>query len=104
MVEVKESPIHGHGVFAQRPFEAGRRLRIPYVVLDDDDSDIIWNNSFGGYYPSQEVPWAYLNHDENPRAEVIEDENGLWLTFLKDVQPGQEITIDYGDKYNWKLA
>lgn len=104
MVEVLESPIHGHGVFAEKNFEAGHRFVISYSVLDDDDTDTIWNNSFDGWYPSPEIPWAYLNHSDDPSAEVEQEDSKMVLTLLRDVAEGEEITIDYGDNYDWSLA
>ena len=104
MVETRESQIHGYGVFATGRLEAGRHLRIPYARLDEDDTDIIWNNSFDGWYPCPEVPWAYLNHSETPNAAVVQDETKLLLEALRDIERGEEVTIDYGPGYNWKLA
>lgn len=104
MVEVRKSNVHGHGVFARGNLKAGRHLQIPYARLDDDDTDIIWNNSFDGWYPCPEIPWAYLNHSENPNAVVAQDDTKLLVQFLRDVPRGEELTIDYGPGYNWKLA
>lgn len=104
MVHVKESPIHGHGVFATGELKAGRHLRIPYARLDDDDTETIWNNSFDGWYPSPEIPWAYLNHSTEPNAAVVQDEHKLLLEILKPISRGEEVVIDYGPGYNWKLA
>src|SRR3989304_4336087 len=102
MVEVKESLIHGFGVFAAEDLEVGHSLTIPYAILDEDGTDMIFNNSFVGWYPSPEIPWAYLNHSETPNAEIIDDSNKLMLVLLRDVDAGEELTIDYGSEYNWK--
>ena len=104
LVEVLESLIHGHGVFAAVDLEAGEELEISYVVLDDDDTDTIWNNSFGGWYPSPEIPWAYLNHSDKPNAEMNHEGQDMFLLLLRDIKAGEEIVIDYGEDYNWKLA
>jgi SET domain-containing protein len=104
MVEVLESSIHGYGVFAKRNFAAGHRFVISYSVLDDDDTDTIWNNSFDGWYPNPEIPWAYLNHCEKPVAEMEQEDSQMILTLLRDVEQDEEITIDYGDNYDWSLA
>ena len=104
MVRTGKSQIHGHGVFARGNLKAGRHLRIPYARLDDEDTEVIWNNSFDGWYPSPEIPWAYLNHSDTPNAAVVQDECKLLLEPLRDIARGEEITIDYGPGYNWKLA
>jgi len=103
-VDVQESGVHGYGVFATVDLEAGHCIRVPFVVLDDDDTDTTWNNSFGGWYPSPEVPWAYLNHSEKANAEMVHDEDEMHLELLQDVKQGEEILINYGEDYDWKNA
>lgn len=43
----------------------------------------------------------YINHSCKPNAEVeaITDERRLLVHALRDIQPGEEVTIDYGEEY-----
>jgi uncharacterized protein len=97
-VEVRVSPIHGRGVFARRRVRRGgpiatfegrptRRDGI-YVlwIIDEDDHEV-------GVEGKNEL--RFLNHSSEPNAEFI----GLELYALRNIQPGCEVTIHYGDEW-----
>ena len=98
----------GLGVFAVReflPHEAigpirGRIVRDPYhesdycMELDDEH----------GLEPA--APYRYINHSCHPNSQLVhiesEFEDGspstteLWVEVLREIEPGQQVTIDYG--------
>ena len=97
-IEVRTSPIHGKGVFARRRLRSGgyigtfegrpARRDGMYVlwVLDDDDREM-------GVEGRNEL--RFLNHSSRPNAEFL----GLDLHATRNIQPGSEVTIHYGDAW-----
>jgi hypothetical protein len=98
-VVVRKSGIHGRGVFARQrlrdgaligTFE-GRATRVDgtYVLwlIDEDGSEegIRGTNEF-----------RFLNHSSNPNAEL----DGFDILAVCNIQPGCEITLDYGEGWN----
>ena len=42
----------------------------------------------------------YINHSCRPNSQArISKGNRIWIWASKDIQPGEEITYDYGDEY-----
>jgi SET domain-containing protein len=97
-VRVGRSLIQGRGVFAAQRFRPGApigtfegrptRTDGTYVLwlVDDDGSQT-------GIRGSNEL--RFLNHSSNPNAEF----EGLELVALRNIQPGCEITLDYGEAW-----
>jgi hypothetical protein len=45
-------------------------------------------------------PARFVNHDEKPNARLdLQGSSGAKITAIKDIEPGQEITVSYGDDY-----
>jgi len=111
-VQVRHSPIHGHGVFAVKPLPAGslvgpytgRRYRpealaarpwdhaLTYVFGLSDGSAI--NGAEGGNAT------RYINHSCAPNCaafELEDDDGHLWVEVqtLTRIAVGQELFIDY---------
>ena len=102
---VKRGP-HGRGVFATRRFAKGQLIEscptveVPdadvvgrlddYVYTSIKDGDVLLVLGYGMLY----------NHSANPNVEYLQDDPSI-LSFLalRTVQPGEELTIDYGDKW-----
>jgi len=77
-VEIKESPIHGKGVFSACGFKRGEVIAPARVQ--------------GMRTPAG----RYCNHAADPNAEMITIENGsVYLVASKDIGDGEEITTDY---------
>ena len=105
------SPIHGHGLFATVPLSRGARV-IEYLgeriskaesarrcasqnwcifSLDDGfdlDGNFDWN------------PARFVNHSCAPNCEAECFGGHIWITALRDIRPGEEITFNYG--YDWE--
>ena len=110
-IEVRDSEIHGHGVFATRKVAKGAIIeRCPYIVIDDDD--VAEANRLQDYlFTSPDVKSDYLcvlgygmiyNHGTPPNAEwqIADDDNRfIEFTALQDIRAGDEILHDYGEDY-----
>ena len=76
---IRPSPIHGHGVFAKKPFRKG---------------DFI-NTHFHPNYDITEFG-SHMNHSMNPSAKSIKSKDYSFKTYAnRDIQDGEEITLDY---------
>jgi SET domain-containing protein len=103
----RPSPIAGDGLFAKRAFAAGERLA-PYSGrmtttpprAAADGKVFALEIAPGRWLDgcSQDNPARLANHACHPNAELIWDEaaGAAWLTALRPVATGEEITFDYG--------
>lgn len=117
-VEVRDSKIHANGVFAAKDIPAGTKL-IEYVgekitkaeserradkVLDaskdnpelgavyiftlnskhDIDGNVKWNTA------------RLINHSCDPNCESEIDRGHIWISSIKDIKKGDELSYDYG--------
>lgn len=107
LIVFKNSPIHRLGGFAKKRISEGTRL-IQYVgekiskaesarrcaeenyyifTLDDEwdiDGDKEWNLA------------RLLNHSCEPNAESRIENGEIWIYAIRDIEPGEEITFNYG--------
>ena len=115
--EIRQSPIHGLGVFASRRIRKGTRI-IQYIgeKIDKDESNRRGLELFeesrktGGasvYIFDLNDDWdldgnkdyndaRLINHSCEPNAEMINEDDELWLYAMRDILPEEEITFDYG--------
>ena len=115
--EVRQSPIHGRGVFASRKIRKGTRI-IQYVgeMIDKEESNrrglalLEESKKTGGaavYIFDLNDEWdldgnkeyndaRLINHSCEPNAEMVNEEDELWLYALRDILKGEEISFDYG--------
>ena len=108
---VKESLVHGLGVFAAVDLAAGDTLeRCAYIVIDDDD--LQEENRLNDYlFTSPDAATDYLvvmgcgmlyNHSDQANAswEVDETDNRFLRFYAdRDIKAGEEIFHDYGSEY-----
>jgi len=108
-VEVKQSPLHGKGVFAMRNITKGELLAKCDMAL------IHVNENLPEVLATLQFPWieeydaicisdvgSFFNHSSKPTAEVYErDFVSLIQTFVAktDILEGTEITIYYNDAF-----
>ena len=105
ILEVRDSSVHGHGVYAKRRIRKGTRI-IEYTgkqvawadVPDDDDphtflfsleNGLVINPEIGG----NEARW--INHSCDPNCEAIGRGDRIFIYALKDIRPGEELSYDY---------
>lgn len=106
-VSVAASSIDRSGVFANRlipsgtplfPYrgekiakaEATRRLEAgnAYLFILDDEFDL------DGDVPENLA--RFVNHSCQPNCESYHEGDTIWISSIKDIQPGQELTMNYG--------
>jgi len=103
----KDSPIHGRGCFAKTAIGQGERV-IEYVgeriskaeslrrcevnneyifalnAEQDLDGNVAWN------------PARFINHSCAPNSEAEMEDERIWIVARRPIQPGEEITFNYG--------
>lgn len=93
MVEVRNSPIHGRGLFATTFIPEDTVLGILQTVPADpeklDGPYVLWVD---GDPVEVACDLRYINHSEAPNAVYYDD---LTVVTLRDVLPGEEIVHDY---------
>jgi SET domain-containing protein len=96
--EIRKSPIHGYGVFANEAIAAGSFLgdyegpeteeNGPYVLwVEYDDGELVGIDGDGTL--------RFLNHARPANAEF----RGHALYALCDIEADAEITFDYGEEW-----
>ena len=106
-IRIGLSPIHGRGIFATIPLrrrarvleyrgekiskeESARRCeRQNWCIFSLDgefdlDGNFEWN------------PARFVNHSCAPNCETEYEDGRIWITALRDIRPGEEITFNYG--------
>jgi len=89
---IKESSIHGLGLFATEDIPLGTELGFSHIFNSGSDS-IIFRTPLGGFY----------NHSNDPNTRKVEGgeiypESGLFSYILitnKIIKEGEEITVKY---------
>jgi hypothetical protein len=110
--QVRQSAIHGKGVYAVRPVKTGDTLleykgeiitwkkaldRHPHDVNQPnhtfyfhlDDGHVI-----DAKYSGNSAKW--INHSCEPNLEADQDGYRIFLKALRDIKPGEELSYDYG--------
>lgn len=99
--EVKDSGIHGKGLFAIRKIAEGKVIGTyqgPKVYDDADDGDhVLWIEDHDGsiYGVDGKNELRYVNH--STKANVVFE--GEELIALRDIKKGEELTHHYGDDW-----
>ncbi|MHB1832102.1 MAG: SET domain-containing protein [Acidiferrobacteraceae bacterium] len=96
LIEIRESPQHGRGVFALQLIPAGTvvlefrgpRLSAREVIPDSYHLQIGDSEYLGASCEADD----YVNHSCDPNCGLG---NGLTLRALRDISPGEELTWDY---------
>ena len=107
-IEVRESGVHGRGVYATKPIPkgariieyTGRRVLWENVPNDPDDPHTFLfglDNGIEVIDPTirgNEARW--INHSCDPNCEAIEEEDErVFIYALRDLQQGEELFYDY---------
>ena len=81
-VTIKESKIHGLGIFATRKITKGNTIGVSHVSIGCH----CYRVNFGGY----------INHSDEPNSEIVKAGILEYTTkAILDIEKGQEITVDY---------
>ena len=111
-IQVRRSGVHGKGVFAIQPIAEGESIieytgkmitwkqaqKLPPHNPDEpnhtfffhiDDKHVIDGNDGGNA-----AKW--INHACGPNCEADEVDKRIFITALRDIEPGEELNYDYG--------
>jgi hypothetical protein len=110
-IEVRNSNVHGRGVFATRRIEKGERIieylgeRVSHDEADrryesKDEND---SHTFLFIVDSKTVIDAgvdgnearFFNHSCNPNCESVVEKRRVYIEALRTIEPGEEMTYDY---------
>jgi SET domain-containing protein len=103
-VEVRDSPIHGRGVFARRAYEPEERI-LPIddsrhvtadAPLDPARGELDHHRDYLGTHDVlMQEPERYINHCCEPNTYVATNAGVRWVVAYREIAPGDEITYDY---------
>jgi hypothetical protein len=114
--EVRQSPVHGNGVFALRPIAAGERIieyRGERITWDEatrraDERGGPVNHTFyfsladgnviDGGRRGNDARW--INHACEPNCEAYEDDGRVYIHALRDIDAGEELNYNYALIYD----
>lgn len=81
---IKESEIHGLGLFSKEIIEKGKNLGRSHVKNNESQHGLI-RTPLGGF----------VNHSEDPNCELIDIGPNIYLLTTKDIMPDEELTLKY---------
>ena len=105
-IEVRESAVHGRGVYATQFIPEGTRIieytgqRVSWEAAPDDENDPHTFN-FGlenGEVINPEVDGnnaRWINHCCDPNCQAIEEDNRIFIYAMRDIEAGDELFYDY---------
>ncbi|MHC4952946.1 MAG: SET domain-containing protein [Planctomycetota bacterium] len=97
ILDVRESAIHGRGLFAARFIPEGTVLgAYDGPIVDEDGPHVLWvwhDDDSGMYGIDGQNELRYVNHSAAPNVEF----SGAELVALRDIHPGEELTHHYGE-------
>src|SRR5213082_3534438 len=107
LIQVRQSAVHGRGVFAARPIRKGRRIieytgrRVAWKSIPADVNGV--HTFLFGIYDGNDViapeiggnEARWINHCCDPNCEAIEEDDRIFIDALRDIEPGQELFYDY---------
>ena len=110
-IRVRDSKIKGKGAFAKKKIPKGIKI-VEYIgpkisnkeadrvaEIEEDEGDFYLFEINGRHTIFGNVPWniaRFLNHGCDPNCETDIEDGHIWITTIKDVKKGDELTYDYG--------
>lgn len=123
-VELARSGLHGYGLFARTPIARGARIieyvgeRITKAEAERREEQRLARLAAGGdgnvyifelnqrHDIDGRVPWNLarrINHSCAPNCAVEVVRGRIWISALRDITPGEELTYDYSFDYDaWR--
>lgn len=117
LMEVRDSVIHGSGVYATKAVEKGEYL-VEYVglLINKEESE---KRAWEQYALAEETgaaavyifnltekwdldgsfdwnPSRLLNHSCRPNCEAVQDSRRIYIQAMRNLKKGEELTFDYG--------
>mgnify|MGYP001165373817 CR=1 FL=1 len=81
---IKQSKVHGLGLFATEDLPVGLHIGITHVK-DDRFEDGYIRTPLGGFF----------NHSEQPNVKAMPKDDYIILVVLKDIKAGEELVANY---------
>lgn len=105
-LEVRQSGVHGRGVYSMELIPKGRRIieytgeRVSWEAAPDDENDPhtfnfglengeVINPEIGG----NDARW--INHSCDPNCEAVEEDDRVFIYALRNIHAGEELLYDY---------
>jgi hypothetical protein len=85
ILTIKESPIHGLGIFTKHRIFGGHILGVTHI-LDFEFHDNLIRTPLGGF----------INHADEPNCILFREGRKLFIKTKTVIQEGDEITLCYG--------
>jgi uncharacterized protein len=123
-MEVRESPIHGRGIYASRDIPSGTKIieyqgeRITKAESERRDAARAARGAAGGdgcvyvfevnkrYDLDGYMDWntaRLINHSCEPNCKSENLRGHIWIVAYRDIVAGEELSFDYGfDVANWQ--
>jgi SET domain-containing protein len=111
LYRVRQSRIHGRGVFAARRIRKGTRIieyvgeRVSHAEADRryEDRPADDNHTFLFIVDARTVIDAgvdgnaarYINHSCDPNCETVNEKRRIFIEAARTIQPGEELSYDY---------
>lgn len=104
-ISVRQSRIHGTGVYAEEPIAKGTKIihyageKIPategdrrcetnnFILKLDDHWDL--DGTIGGNEAQ------FINHSCSPNTDVFPEGGVAWIIAIRDIEAGEELSYDY---------
>ena len=122
MWKVKNSKIHGHGIFATKEIKKNTKI-IQYVgdrvtraegnrrsekrlkkYLDSKKTGSVYIFELNSKYDIDGSPAynkaRYINHSCDPNCEVDIVKGEIWISAIKNIKKGEELFYDYGYSFD----
>ena len=98
LLEVRESPLHGRGLFAVQPIAKGTELGLCQAEPTEDDGlHVLWIDDAGCERVQVQCDLKYINHGKQPNVVYYDD---LTVVALKKIKAGEELLHDYGEEWD----
>lgn len=107
LLEFRPSPIHGTGGFARREITPNTRV-LEYLGEKVSKEESLLRCAAGNYFifhldetwdldgAVPDNPARLLNHSCAPNCEARWEEGRIWITTVREVRAGAELTFNYG--------
>src|SRR5215813_5542543 len=105
-IAVRDSSVHGRGVYAVGLIPKGTRIieytgqRVSWEAAPNDENDphtFIFGLDNGQVINPEidgnEARW--INHSCDPNCEAIEEDDRIFIHAVRDIQAGEELLYDY---------
>ena len=122
MWAIKNSKIHGTGVFSKKKIKKGTKI-IQYIgekvtrsegnkrsekrlnkFLNSEKDGSVYIFELNAKYDIDGSPLynkaRYINHSCNPNCEVDIKGGEIWISSIKNIKKGSELTYDYGFEFD----